>query len=245
MGTKTTKRLSLNTIAAAIAYLVDRGVSIRETVDGPAVAVSLACPRCGGEGRGHWFPDGGICYECNGAKTAGLVDLVPVVDFAKAERRRELAAGRRQAAAEKRAEAALERQRAWCESQGHGPVTFAELDEIRRQDRASRAAASDFVGTEGERRVFDVRLEATFSWAINSYSGFGTTTVTLYKFRDADGNAIVWKTTGVGLWKTAPAGNGEVPIGKGDEVRIRGTVKSHSTYKGEKQTEIARAALVK
>lgn len=24
------------------------------------------CYRCGGAGRGPWFPDGGICYRCKG-----------------------------------------------------------------------------------------------------------------------------------------------------------------------------------
>jgi len=25
------------------------------------------CPKCGGAGRGPWFPDGGICYRCGGS----------------------------------------------------------------------------------------------------------------------------------------------------------------------------------
>lgn len=240
-----TKRISLNTIAAAVAYLIDRGFEsdLSETVDGPAVKVSLACPRCGGEGRGHWFPDGGICYECNGAKTAGLYDYVPVVDFAKGERRRELARARREREAAKEAEARLERQRDWCEENGFGRITFEERDELRRLEREAAKKASDFVGTPKERRDFELRLEGVASWESPSYSGFGTTTTFLYRFRDADGNSIVWKTTGVGLW--VDAGHDDVrPLGTGETVKIKATIKSHDTYRGEKQTTILRPKII-
>jgi hypothetical protein len=31
-----------------------------------AQVVEIPCPRCGGEGRGTWKPDAGICYRCKG-----------------------------------------------------------------------------------------------------------------------------------------------------------------------------------
>ncbi len=44
---------------------------------GPVVHVD--CPRCNGEGKGHWQPDFGICYLCKGRQ-------VLKVDVARSER---------------------------------------------------------------------------------------------------------------------------------------------------------------
>lgn len=36
------------------------------TTPKPETVVMVYCPRCGGEGRGSWHPDGGVCYLCEG-----------------------------------------------------------------------------------------------------------------------------------------------------------------------------------
>jgi predicted extracellular nuclease len=49
-----------------------------------------------------------------------------------------------------------------------------------------------------------------------------------HTFKDADGNVFTWKTqNGVGL-------------NVGDSVNVKGTIKAHTEYKEEKQTELTR-----
>ena len=74
--------------------------------------------------------------------------------------------------------------------------------------------------------------------------GFGyyarTTTKRIYKFVDAEGCVLVWKTTGyLSISDKVPEPN------KGAVVTISGKVKGFSNYKGEDQTELERVKLVK
>lgn len=64
---------------------------------------------------------------------------------------------------------------------------------------------------------------------------YGSTTV--YTMKDNDGNLFVWKTTSC-LDRIV---DGECkPILKGEHFTLKGTVKEHSEYKGEKQTVLTR-----
>ena len=89
----------------------------------------------------------------------------------------------------------------------------------------------NYIGTVGQRDVFDLTLVG-----IGSYeSDYGT--VTVYIFEDANGNSVVWSSTGRGLWIDGQH------ITKGARVRVKATVKAHTVYKGRNQTRLLRVVL--
>jgi len=243
-------------------------------VDGK-VRVPNPCGRCGGSGNGGWYPDGGICYDCNGVNTKNRATTYGVKAYAQKIKRQLNAAEKR--AADFRAqdaanmEAKIAGQRRWCESQGHGPITFAELDAKRAAEKAANAGLSNHVGTVKKREDFALTLVAIASWDGN----FGTTYCHI--FVDADGNKLVWKTSdplgttrmvlcrghleeGLGDEEgnelvTVPAGtvteagvacwSTHSTLEKGQKLVLKATVKEHGVRDGEKQTVLTRGKLVR
>jgi hypothetical protein len=96
--------------------------------------------------------------------------------------------------------------------------------EMERKVRAAKAADSKHVGEVGKR----LDLELTIERVVPLTSDWGA--LNIITFRDAAGNAIVWKTGAAG----------GTP---GDVVKLRGTVKKHTEYKGELQTELTRCTI--
>ncbi len=99
-----------------------------------------------------------------------------------------------------------------------------------------------------------IEMVVTFkgSFEFTKQFGWKTEYITINKFEDADGNAMVWKT-GTGTI----AREYEVPFGKnggtetkrelpnnGAKIKIKGTVKALSEYKGVPQVELTRVKLV-
>jgi hypothetical protein len=99
--------------------------------------------------------------------------------------------------------------------------TMADLDE-----RARLRAASQHVGTAGERRTFKVRVQRVSYYVRPSFSGYGSETVWIVTMREGD-NAIVSKSTAF-----CPE--------KGQELTIKATIKAHDSYQGEAQTLVQR-----
>ncbi len=103
------------------------------------------------------------------------------------------------------------------------------LGEIAKRDAASAPTAdpSRYLGTIGEKRDFGrVVLEKVASFDTD----YGRMHV--HTFRDSEGCAIVWKTG------TRHGDDGSVVE------MLTGTVKRHSEFRGQKQTELARCALL-
>lgn len=98
---------------------------------------------------------------------------------------------------------------------------------------------SEYLGTIGERITIDVTLVNEYQYS--TLYGFRNIEHSIYTMKDADGNVLVWKTTSV-LSAPISKPNGEFAyfVNKGDKIRITGTVKAHSEYKGQKQTELQR-----
>lgn len=131
------KRITNNDIALEIIEAFEPKAKIE---DGKVV-VSAACQRCGGSGNGGWYQDGGICYECGGVNTSKRVQRIAVKAYASKIKAKKRAETRRREKAKSRAEAALEGQRNWSEANGHGRLTFAELDAKRLNEREAKRAA--------------------------------------------------------------------------------------------------------
>lgn len=88
---------------------------------------------------------------------------------------------------------------------------------------------SQYVGQVGDRLDLVVIFKKRSTYDIPSYAGWGTDTVGINVFRDDAGNCFIWKSTSAFF-----------NIAEGEKVRLRGTVKEHSDYKGTKQTILQR-----
>lgn len=102
-----------------------------------------------------------------------------------------------------------------------------EAERIRRREEAAK---SEWVGEKGERMDLSVRL--LIAKIVDS--DFGSSV--LLKFADEDGNLFTSFSSGAAGWdlvESAPEGF----------FPIRGTVKTHTTYEGGKETQLTRVAL--
>lgn len=94
----------------------------------------------------------------------------------------------------------------------------------KTQERKSESTKpSEWVGVEGERTIFKVKVDAVRSYA-GSYGETG-----IHRMQDTDGNLLVWFASSSAEW-----------LDVGAEVQIKATVKKHDEYKGTKQTILSR-----
>lgn len=218
--------IRITNVETAIAYLNSVGDHMLEHYQvGDNLVIPFPCGRCGGKGYGHWFQDGGICYECNGANTSHHKKVLPIVCHAKAVKSKITGEARKNAkylASKEANEAAkIAGQKKWCEANGHGAITFDELKIKRDAEKAATQDKLIYVGTIGKREVFKLKLEKMFSF--DGHFGLKV----LHKFSDANGNQLIWWT---GDWF------GEA----GQEFEVKATVKAHEEYNGAKQTVLSR-----
>lgn len=177
----------------------------------------VTCDRCGGSGVYAWcvrngvivptIVDNGVCHKCNGTGKVKSKWIERTPEYqAKLDAKRRIK---------------LETERAKLETER------AER-EAREAEIKAQKAISQHVGQIGDK----IKIKGTYvrsgSWEQNSFRGWGTDTMYIHIFKDADGNVFTWKTQ-KGL--SADYGNA---------VDIIGTVKNHSEYKDEKQTELTR-----
>lgn len=126
----------------------------------------------------------------------------------------------------------------YCEWRDLGFIVSAVSCYNRAQEKAAKKATekaqakkSFWVGTVGQRiQLNDLSVRLLTSWD----GEFGYTY--LYKFTDEQGNIFTWKT---GKWVSVTD-----EILPDLRVSLKGTVKAHSEYNGEKQTELTRCSLL-
>jgi hypothetical protein len=102
-----------------------------------------------------------------------------------------------------------------------GEVRVAERAKAREEARQADADKSGWLGTVGERRVFDLTIRMVI--AMEGQYGYSY----LHVMNDVDGNVVVYKGTNC---------LGE----KGDAVSVKATVKEHDIRDGVRQTKISR-----
>ena len=183
----------------------------------------VSCDRCGGAGGAdQWKGTGWTCFKCGGTGKIHDKWKEYTPEYAsKLEARRNAKAEKwEQEHAEEIAKAEAERR------------AKAEAERIVREreeaEEKARKAISQHIGTVGEKVDIDAVLEKNAWFDVPSFSGFGTSTMHIYTFRDSQGNALIWKTSkGLG-------------IENGEAVHIKGTIKEHSEYEDEKQTVLTR-----
>ena len=102
-----------------------------------------------------------------------------------------------------------------------GEARVAERAKAREEARQADADKSGWIGTIGERIVFDL----TIRMVIEMEGQWGTSY--LHIMHDADGNVVVYKGTN--------------KIGeRGDAVSVKATIKEHDIRDGVRQTKISR-----
>lgn len=186
----------------------------------------ITCDRCDGKGiyyigvcNGELVPshiDEGICFKCGGAGKVMGKWIERTAEYqAKLDAKREA----------KRAKEQAEREAQEAERQAKEEAEKAEKAAEEARIKAQKAI-SQYVGEIGDKIEFKGEYVKSGSW--ESHMGWMTTTMYAHTFKDVDGNVFVWKT------QTACAMN------YGEPVHLTGTVKNHSEYKDEKQTELKR-----
>lgn len=205
------------------------------------VIIERCCGRCGGTGYwsyGHWNKNG-VCFSCDGSGGRTTVRMT-VKEYAQKKKaeyaRNEKAARIRREKVEAKEAALLEGQRRWCETNGYGRVTFAEREELKKQERAKGQEKQVYLGEVKERVEFEVTYETYFSFETH----YGTTYI--HKFVDDSGNVIIWKTSKGLYYGVEGYDDG---FEKGFRCRIKGTVKEHQEYRGDKQTVLTRCKIVR
>lgn len=128
--------------------------------------------------------------------------------------------------------------RSYCERRDIGIICSAVASynrEMEYQDRKAvqrkQASNSQWVGNEGDRiELHNLQVRLLTSWE----TMYGVTY--LYKFIDEQGNTLTWKT---GKW-----------LGVTDEITpdlrisLKGTIKKHSEFNHELQTELTRCKMI-
>jgi len=183
----------------------------------------VKCDRCGGSGVFSWgavingVPQyGGVCYKCWGNRWVKekWIERTP-------EYQAKLDAKREAKLAEKRkiweAEAAKrEEERKAREAK--------EAEEKAKRDALKKI--SQYVGEVGEKVSFEVEYLGSARYERRSFGGFGLETAYFHKFKDACGNKVIWNSGAF------------VDFEEGEKVVLKGIVKDHKEYDGEKQTYV-------
>lgn len=187
------------------------------------VARRERCFKCNGSGKIGYFAHiyGGECFECRGSGVVTVTEILKTPenearDRAKAEAKAEQLRLEAEAKAQAEREAEAKRQ--------------AELDEKR--------AISQHVGAVGDKVQLELVLVYSARWEQASYSGYGSTTYHRHILRDDLGNVFTWKTTNT--LNIEQADGSYLVAEQGDRVTLKGTIKAHGDYQGEKQTELTR-----
>ena len=184
----------------------------------------VTCDRCGGAGQAEaWRFTGLTCYKCGGKGKvlASWIERTPEyqakLDAKRAARHAKEAAER----AAKEAETAAAQAAKEAEEQAAKEAEAARI--------AAQRAISQHFGNVGDK----IDIEATYNFSAYYTVSFGWQEETMYihNFTDANGNVFVWKT------------QKGCALEEGCAVRLRGTIKEHSEYKGEKQTALLRCKI--
>lgn len=210
---------------------------IRIDRNGTKIFADDTCRRCGGEGgRSDWAYTGYTCYECGGtgrSKVRMEKEYTPEY-AAKLEASRQLREAKKLGypSVEAMNEAlAKEAELREAEERERKAQEEAERKAKEERDKALKAI-SQYVGTVGEKMTTTVTYEGSPYFERRSFSGYGTERCYIHRFRDADGNLIIWKSA---------CGFPILNANEGETFVVTGTVKDHSEYKDEKQTLILRA----
>lgn len=115
----------------------------------------------------------------------------------------------------------------------YAPISYTKAMEILSKQKAGEAIKqiSQWQGEEGQKINLALEYINSYRYETSYNGGYSSTTQYIHIFKDEQGNIFKWSTA-----KQIAAQTGTV-------VQIKGTVKRHSEYKGEKQTELTRCKI--
>jgi len=117
--------------------------------------------------------------------------------------------------------------------------------EQRQQALDNQQARLQQLGIKSERLDFTVTLEKILSFKVPA-AELESDTMLVYIFRDQGGQKVVCKTKTILGWEEELEGRTDFrKVKENDQVVLRATIKCHEEYKGEKQTVVQRAKLIK
>lgn len=188
------------------------------------------CQRCGGQGaRSEWYYTGMVCFECGGTGRSSQ----RIIKEYTPEYQAKLDAKRAAKLAVKKAERAAEE--AKREQERKKQEAKLEAERLAKEAAlAAERAISKYVGSVGQRITVDVQYIGSPYFKrrpFNAWNPDDFEYVYLHTFKDESGNKIIWKTTS------------GIDLEEGSTVKVTGTIKEHSEYKGEKQTIIQRCKI--
>lgn len=195
----------------------------------------VPCDRCGGTGTYVWgaiingHPQyAGVCYKCAGQKQIWRKWIERTPEY--------------QAKLDAKREAKIKaKQEAFAKAQAEAEAQRKAEEEKRIAEEKAQKAISQYVGEVGKRITVKASYVGSASFEVNSFKGYGTETMYVHTFKDADGNKLIWKTsTSLGTWLEDGTWQKHE---YGENVDITGTVKEHKEYRDEKQTALNRCKL--
>lgn len=186
----------------------------------------IPCDRCGGQGGSDvWKFTGYTCYKCGGTGKvfSKWIERTPEYEAKLAERR-----AKRYAKMQAEYDAAHAEEKAQREL-----AAKLEAEEKARREalETARKAISQWKGEVGEKITITGTYEKSAWFDVTGPFGNRETRY-IHTFKDADGNVFVWKT-----------GRGILDSHRGEPLELKGIVKEHSEYDGEKQTVVKNCRL--
>ena len=188
--------------------------------------------------------DNGVCFRCNG-KGWEWESQILMTPENKAKHDAKLAKEReKQAEKQKELDALYQQKEAERKAQEEAEAKARAEEEARIK---AEKAISQHVGNIGDKIDLEVEYVKTGHFEVKSFSGFGTETMYVHTFKDADGNKLTWKTTTDNFaWEYNKETNEfDRVVNTGDKVHLKGTIKEHNEYKDEKQTALTRCKVQK
>ena len=201
------------------------------------------CWKCDGKGIIPFFMNvyNGECFACNGRGYHIITDKEYTPEhLAKLETAR----AKRQAKAQEEAQKA---QKEYEEREAKRKAEEEKRKAEREAEWAKKREQSQHVGEVGKKVACVVTLEYVAHYTVKSFTGFGETEMTVYGMRTERGDMLIWKTASGCLCIEHEDEYGHIDTEvaeKGDKLTIRGTIKEHGEYKGEKQTILTRVKLM-
>lgn len=205
----------------------------------------VTCTRCGGtgvyimgicNGQPVLSPvDNGICFKCGGAGTEHSTwkEYTPEYEAKLAARRK---ARQEKRLAEQRAEEEAREREAEAKRLEEMRIIEEENERLMAQK-----ALSHYVGEVGKRVDIRARYIKSAWFEVQSFRGYGTDTMYVHTFKIGD-DTLVWKTTAsLGKWNDKDEWES---FEEGSQVHLRGTIKEHTEYDGEKQTVLTRCKIM-
>jgi len=120
-----------------------------------------------------------------------------------------------------------------------------EIIAEKKATQQKEKSISNYIGTPGEKIQLELTYISSASYEFQ-ISAWNSTTNWIHKFLDNNGNIFIWKTAKhIGEfvngknWLDRTA----IDINSGHNLKLKGTIKDHSEFRGEKQTVLTRCKI--